>query len=427
LHEGIYDTNEFISRPEIEAEAWQLIQNRNRAAQTETLDSEWSNNSRTALMEALMASGHLSNIEIRGTREEIRRTVRSRLLNGWDDGLPGHEKQRRFQEICEVLTTERVEDLIETGALPEDTEVGFISDFTGGNYSKDQTAELGYREANKKGMVRSSGLTVNADGTFSRVIEQISRSNGLAETTFAFLENSGLELAYDKPPDIVAMEHPFIYSRRDYPEGVVDIQRILDGYAGANIRYGDSAESKLNHPEYTNLREESARREAEINVYIEDLAALEKRLDLLEKQKKITYQERTNQFKHEIKRILDAICTVRPDYAKDCFGEKTVVHYTRASEAALRGDWNRMHHEQARASAVAENAIICGMAISSDKAKEFGVELSSPETLVEKLKNSWHGGLIKKGTCVNCKEGPKPVGVKSWCQGCISGHCGTKK
>mgnify|MGYP000937260397 CR=1 FL=1 len=37
---------------------------------------------------------------------------------------------------------------------------------------------------------------------------------------------------------------------------------------------------------------------------------------------------------------------------------------------------------------------------------------------------SWHGGRIKKGTCVNCKEGPKDVGVKSWCKGCIKGHCG---
>lgn len=42
----------------------------------------------------------------------------------------------------------------------------------------------------------------------------------------------------------------------------------------------------------------------------------------------------------------------------------------------------------------------------------------------EKL--SWHGGKIKQGTCVSCNEGPKDVGVKSWCKDCISGHCGSK-
>lgn len=46
-------------------------------------------------------------------------------------------------------------------------------------------------------------------------------------------------------------------------------------------------------------------------------------------------------------------------------------------------------------------------------------------TDVEKKKElSWHGGHVKRGTCVNCHEGPKDVGVKSWCKDCISGHCG---
>lgn len=40
-------------------------------------------------------------------------------------------------------------------------------------------------------------------------------------------------------------------------------------------------------------------------------------------------------------------------------------------------------------------------------------------------KNSWHGGTIKKGKCVNCHEFTD-VGVESWCKQCISGHCGSK-
>ncbi len=39
--------------------------------------------------------------------------------------------------------------------------------------------------------------------------------------------------------------------------------------------------------------------------------------------------------------------------------------------------------------------------------------------------NSWHGGSVHKGECVNCHEFTD-VGVQDWCKNCISGHCGTK-
>ncbi len=62
--------------------------------------------------------------------------------------------------------------------------------------------------------------------------------------------------------------------------------------------------------------------------------------------------------------------------------------------------------------------------ISSDgkdkKVDEFGNTLPTSADL------SWHGGKIKMGNCVNCKKVTK-VGVKNWCQQCISGHCGSKK
>lgn len=36
---------------------------------------------------------------------------------------------------------------------------------------------------------------------------------------------------------------------------------------------------------------------------------------------------------------------------------------------------------------------------------------------------SWHGGKVKQGKCVNCKDETE-VGVENWCEGCIRGHCG---
>ncbi len=38
-------------------------------------------------------------------------------------------------------------------------------------------------------------------------------------------------------------------------------------------------------------------------------------------------------------------------------------------------------------------------------------------------KQDWYGAYKKKGVCVNCKVSGE-VGEKSWCKGCIKGHCG---
>lgn len=38
----------------------------------------------------------------------------------------------------------------------------------------------------------------------------------------------------------------------------------------------------------------------------------------------------------------------------------------------------------------------------------------------------WYGAYKTIGRCVNCHEGPKEVGEKSWCRDCITGHCGKK-
>lgn len=64
----------------------------------------------------------------------------------------------------------------------------------------------------------------------------------------------------------------------------------------------------------------------------------------------------------------------------------------------------------------------CGGAM---KAAENDYDAAGYSGNKSKEELSWHGGKIKSGTCVNCEEGPKDVGVESWCEGCIKGHCGS--
>ena len=115
----------------------------------------------------------------------------------------------------------------------------------------------------------------------------------------------------NKPADIAALETPLIYTRHNYVDGAVDIMRQLDWHSGVGVLYGDEGERASKHPAYENLREESARREQEILVFVNDLAELEKQLDDWLSIGKITESERRTIYEEEIIRILNAICTLQ--------------------------------------------------------------------------------------------------------------------
>jgi hypothetical protein len=277
-YEGIYVPAE-LSDDDIADEAWQLIDQRERVSKADTPEREYRDNARTALMEALTASGHLSVVEIEGTLEEINTQILRRLLNGWDESLPHYELSRRFAEICNELFIQKTHRAIVKGSLPPDTEVLEVSDHPEPLLG----AQLGYRDANRKGMVRSTGLRNNGNGQYTRVIEQVSRSNSHDGSTRSFFASCGVPLRQDIPVDLAALERPTIYTRRDYVDGVVDVQRSLDWHAsqraGEYVLYGDTGERIDRHPAYENLRYESVGREKQIEFYTGKLAAAGRNAD----------------------------------------------------------------------------------------------------------------------------------------------------
>jgi hypothetical protein len=102
------------------------------------------------------------------------------------------------------------------------------------------------------------------------------------------------------------------------------------------------------------------------------------------------------------------------------FGYDSAHHVRLAREHDRRGA-----HEQAKISAqVAKSVEKSTSCPSANKKEKMPGELDSEEESTEEF--SWHGGKISIGKCVNCNEGPKKVGVKSWCEECIGGHCGKK-
>jgi hypothetical protein len=414
VHEGLHDAYEFLSWEEIESQAWQLIEAREQIAMAEVKPQEYKDNARTALLEAMTASGHLSKVELKGSPEEVHHQVISRLLNGWDDNLPEHEKTRRFLEICNELVIHRTLSAVAVGVLPETTEVLETSDYPEQLKGK----RLGYRDKNKKGMVRSSSLRKNAEGGYDRIIEQVSRSNGTWRSTFQFFMGCGIETR-DTHPDIAALEKPIIYTRQDYTEGVVDIIRLLDRYSGRGVRYGDNGERAKRSIPYEELRRESARREAEIEHYIVPLAALEEQLDVWVRSNKLTKQERQQLFEGEVNRILNAICALQPEYAADTFGEAAAPAFYQASYHIANGDTEQAYRILTANQHLKEEVTWCGVTMSVAEAQEHGLKVNDFGSLVEEGKENWKW---KKGVCqvpvCPTRPGKTEVGPCSVCRSC---------
>lgn len=418
--EAFYSADELCDRFEIERQANWLICHRQEWVGAPVGRQEYVDNARTALLEALTASGHWSPVELTGSLEEINHRLLTRLLNGWDEALPGHEKERRFLEICEELTIQQVHRAIVDGHLPADTVVGIISDYPSG-LPEEVALSLGYRAYNQKGMVRTTRLIINNDGSCTRLIEQISRAHSGPATTVPFLASAGVYLDPGQPADLQALAHPWLFRQADYADTVVDVQRRLDAWAGPNVLYGEPQALKPYHVPYDLLRSESAYREARLERYTLGLADLEAQLKAWQTAGHLTLPEANQIYLEEVNRILAAICTRNPTYAADTYGSAAAAYFYQAADLYARG-------RQAEAEALLTNTqhlrhyvTICGHAISLTQAKESGLLVNEFRDLLnnDEEETKPQPTLIR---CIKCNEKvPRRQVVKatSWrCPNC---------
>jgi hypothetical protein len=406
-----------IDRQAIELHAVELIanlsQNKNYLKNTDF----YNNDARTALFEALRASGHLSVVESKHTSvDDLHKTMLGVLVSGWSDQLPEFEKRRRFQEICEELTTQEFERRIVDGDLPADTQIATLSDYVMGASEK-QALSLGYRPYNKKGMVRSSKLIIHKDNSCTRVTEQVSRSNADAHETELFLEANNIPTRNEQTADVRVLGTQLIYSEQDFADGVVGIMRRLDYHKGKAIRYGEPENE--NQSTYVDLRDESKRRELEAECYVGKLADYTKKIDQQLSEGKINKQQHKELLQKQILNTLRAICTMRPDYAKDCFGDEAYKTFEMAASMAASGDTEGASGYIERNSHLEKTVTLCGMSISEKEAKEKGIQ---PDSLNPLLKYGMEKFKTRIGRCrvPECPS-PKPTEVGP-CDVCM-GSC----
>lgn len=407
---------ELIDHFDVQAEALCLI---DKHQQKEIIKppQEYRDNARTALFEAVTASGHLSTIELTGKTEDVNQQVLNRLLNGFSGELPPHEAKRRIKEICEELTIQRVQALIMEGQLPTDTEVVTISDYPD---ELDDTAAIaiGYRPYNRKGMVRSTGFQFHPDGSSTRIIEQISRSNARADETVQFLQRQNVAILETDQPDVNVLGTQLLTNRYDYADGVVDLQRRLDMFKGEGIMYGESpAETTVN---YEHLREVSAEREERLQHFVKELAQLEEQLDKKVLNGNITRQEAGAAYYNSARDIVRAICLFDPQYTKDALGEKSVATYERAARLMASGDSGGAADMVSANSGNEQAVTFCGNGEATKASQHMSAAQS--EALKRRLNDAKENWTWTKGTCRTsmCPTRPEKtmVGPCRACRGC---------
>ncbi len=395
--------SEIYNRQSLEEQAVSLIESRQKP-EHDSWQLEPRLNARTAIFEELTAKGHLSHVEFDEAPETANRRTLRRLLNGWSDNLQGWEMERRLHEITEELTIHRVWEDIQAGELPKDTVVITISDFP--EMCPDYMApRIGYRALNKKGMVR---VTEFSGG--KRVIEQISRSNSNDGSSESFLAANGI-VAGSGSARILGSQ--IIAAKRDFPDGVISVQRALDSMAGPDIIYGENhglAEKHL--PDYHELRQVSADREDQAAGFINKLADFEAKLNRDYQTGKISYSEKLAKYNARRKELVTQICLLNPAYARDARGEAAVVHFEQASLAMASGDHQSgiSHMEEALATSDPDAGVVCGGEPFEESNAQLGQKAAQTynEALQERKNWKW-----KKGVCAvkECPTRPEKTEV----------------
>jgi hypothetical protein len=407
--------NESYNRYELEAEALRLIQER-QEVEYDSWEREPQVNARSGLFEELTAKGHLSVIESEEPIEETNQRTLQRLINGWSDNLPEWEKERRLSEIVEELINHRVSAEIQAGILPPDAKVFTISNFPSGVPERAATT-LGYGVLNDKGMVRSTGFENGI-----RTVEQVSRSNSNDGSAEQFFAANGFVVG--RGPSRL-LSNQIIATKDQFPNGVVDLQRALDMFAGPNIIYGeDRRQTNLNVPEYEDLRVVSAAREQQAKTQINKLADFERQLNLRYQAKAISYEEKLRAINKRRKELVDEICILDPSYAKDARGEAAVAHFEMASLAMAAGhDTDGLRHlENALAVADPRAGAVCGGSGVESQTKSTDNLSADAKRLYLEAKEDRNKWKWSKGLCVvkECPSRPAKteVGPCNVCRNC---------
>lgn len=391
----VVTADEIADRTAIEAQAWELID----AYETRPKvlrENEAEDNARTALFEALTASGHMSVVELGGDQIEVHHQVVQRLLNSYfREDIASHERERNFAELCEELTVQATYEAICRGDVPPDTKVVTISDFA---HPLGQDADKhGYRSANQKGMVRETAWEFKG-GEIVRVIKQVSRSNTYAPGTMQQLQEVGFPLAPRRgESDVTLLSNQWL----SISHGAVEVVQLLDrARRGMRVMYGEPITGET--LPYERLEEVSRLREAEVDSRVKELAKYERTLDELLARGEIDEKGHMKRYVEALRENVRAICVLFPSYTRGALGEDVVDDYQKAHRLYESGDTAGASAAVSGASSRESAIVVCGMASETQVNDPNNPESNNEQTLQEILERELMKDWEKVTNCPIC-------------------------
>lgn len=407
---------EFIDDDVIQQQAIDLINAHELVLGTAPIKNEHKDNAVTGLFERITAAGDLSVVEFEGNQHDIHIATGQRILNSLCMDMPDWDRKRYMLELCEELKVYKVFLLIEKGGLPPDTKVITHSDFPDEEISEQEKHDRGYRTLNKKGMLRSCHFEKQDNGSWIRVLEQISRSNSNDGSTRRwFNENANAVPLHSTG----ALAEQYLVSANRLPGGVVTLVAELDDIYGTIRLYGESPDGT--RPDYWAVRETSREWRDQLQQYTDELAEYENYLQQQRQAGTISYDRHLVLFHKKIDTIIQRILLLAPQFAEDTYGLAAAPHIYEASMAFAAGNYKEAEHslEKAETHRDSKASISCGgrgAKVPSEVPNQSPSEAVS--RAIEDKKNwKWKRGTCAVKTCPT-RPGKTKVGPCSVCVSC---------
>ncbi len=409
-HEDLIGMHELFDQEAVWLQAQVLIDT-HESLETPEIANESLWNGESSLFEELTASGDLSIIRFSGNQDYIHTATIKRLLNGWNQKAPKWDKKRKFWELCEEIYVDGIFQKIKSGELPEDTILGTVSDIPDDDVAPEEEIHTqGYRPLNHKGMVRTYHFEKSPDGSWTRVLEQISRSNSNDLSSHNWLVNAGI---YPLKDSEAILANQFVSTQRHLPDRVVSVVKGMDELTG-DVLYGEPRAEALRsgRVEYDQLREFSRERREQLENHSQELAKLDAELQIRVKRREISYPEKLWLIRQRQTEIIDRILLLAPEYATDARGELAAGYWHRASLDFARGDFESFERNftSAKKSTDSRAESACGGRGIRPGEMETYTKETYTKAQEEKKNWKWKDGVCQVKTCrKKAKVGPCSV------------------
>ncbi len=225
-----------------------------------------------------------------------------------------------------------------------------------------------------------------------------------------------LGIDFDGKSTTEILDSPLLIPKALMPNGIVDLVALFDEVEGTFFGEDKPQEDYVKHRDFWRQRQAelksmvaSIRRQL-----IHERLSFQTPSDATKRLGKLSEKAGVHNALNDESINPNVFGSVAADYIQQARAHRALGNYELASASLVRAE------------KTAKSSSCPGAVLDELNKTEQEVSSENSSSILNDETNSWHGGRVKRGKCVNCKERTE-VGVKDWCKKCISGHCGSRK